>query len=151
MKRLFSAFVILTMCVLLTACGAKEAKSADLAAVLGKFPMSGDMMSLTEEDMLDFYGISAEDMKQFAAAVNGTGIRCDEYVLIEAVDTDAAGRVKTALDNRYQEKLNQMDGYLPDEYAVIKACSVEQDGNYVTMIVAENAEKLTKLYQESFK
>ena len=151
MKKLATLLAVLALCVLLTACGAKEEKTADLTAVLAKFPTNEDMMSLTEEDMLDFYGIQAADMKQFAAAMNGTGIKCDEYALVEAVDADAAARVKIALDNRYQEKLNQMDGYLPDEYAIVKACSVEQNGNYVAMIVAENADELTKLYQESFK
>ena len=75
-----------------------------------------------------------------------TGINCDEIVMIEAVDADAAARVKTALDNRYQAKLVETENYLPDEYAIIKTCSVTVDGNYVAMIVAPNAEELVKIY-----
>ena len=72
-------------------------------------------------------------------------------VLVEAVNADAAARVKTALDNRYQAKLNETQNYLPDEYAIIKTCSVTANGNFVAMIVAPNAAELVKVYNESFK
>ena len=78
-------------------------------------------------------------------------VGCDEVVLVEAKDADAASRVKEALDKRYQAKLNETENYLPDEYAVIKTCSVVMDGNYVAMIVAPNAADLVKIYNESFK
>ena len=119
--------------------------------MLAKFSFDGEMLALDANDLLDLYGVNSADVKQFAAAVNTSGIDCDEVVLVEAVNADAAARVKTALDNRYQAKLNETENYLPDEYAVIKTCSVTMDGNYVAMIVAPNAEELTKIYRESFK
>ena len=64
---------------------------------------------------------------------------------------EASARVKTALDNRYQAKLNETATYLPAENAIIKTCSVTVNDNYVAMIVAPNAADLVKLYNESFK
>lgn len=122
-----------------------------LEAILASFELSEEMMALGEEDLSDIYGIEAEDMVQFAAAVNSTGIKADEIVLVEAVDADAAARVQEALDNRYQAKLNELENYLPEEYAVVKACSVAVEGNYVSMIVAPNADDLVKLYSEGIQ
>ena len=130
-----------------TAETAAEAGST-LEDVLASFELGEEMMTLTEEDLSDIYGIEAEDMVQFAAAVNSTGIKADEIVLVEAVDDAAATRVKEALDNRFQSKLNELDGYLPEEYAVTQACSVEMEGCFVSMIVAPNAADLVKLYNE---
>ena len=152
MKKLLSLLLLAVMILTLSACGGggkQSAKSADLKAVLAKFTFDGEMLEMDE--MLDVYGIQAADMKQFAAAVNTSGIDCDEVVLVEAKDADAASRVKEALDKRYQAKLNETENYLPDEYAVIKTCSVVMDGNYVAMIVAPNAADLVKIYNESFK
>ena len=165
MKKLFAlAAVALTLCGLLTACGSKTETANDvdltgfynaLAEQYGwgddMMDLDGEMLEMDENDMLDVYGIQAADMKQFAAAVNTSGIDCDEVVLVEAKDADAASRVKEALDKRYQAKLNETENYLPDEYAVIKTCSVVMDGNYVAMIVAPNAADLVKIYNESFK
>ena len=152
MKKLLSVLLIAALIFTLTACGKKEtAKTANLPEVLAKFSFDGEMLTLDENDLMDLYGINSADVKQYAAAVNTSGIDCDEVVLAEAVDADAAARIKTALDNHYQAKLNETESYLPDEYAIIKTCSVTTDGNYVAMIVAPNAEELTKIYSESFK
>ena len=152
MKKLISILLLVVLVCTLCACGKKETvKNANLAEVMAKFTFDGEMLSLEATDLLDLYGIDSADIKQHAAAVNTSGIDCDEVVLVEAKDADAAKRVKTALDNRYQAKLNETQNYLPDEYAVIKTCSVSVSGNYVAMIVAPNAADLVKIYNESFK
>ena len=153
MKKFLSVLLVSVLLLTLSACGGSKqsSKSADLTAVLASFSFDGEMLDLDETDMLDIYGIQAADIKQFAAATSTTGIDCDEVVLVEATDADAAKRVKEALDTRYQTKLNETENYLPDEYAIIKTCSVTMDGNYVAMIVAPNAADLVKIYNESFK
>lgn len=148
MKKIIAVvlmMVIAAMC--LTACGSKPApaKEADLNAVMASFNLGEDMMSLDADDLLDAYGIKSVDVKQFAA-MTSTGLECDEIVLIEAVDADAAGRIKTALETRYQAKVDQTVNYQPDQYAIIKECSVTTNGNYVAMIVSANASDLTKTY-----
>lgn len=153
MKKILSIVLLIALVFTLSACGGKKDKavSANLPEVLAKFGFGEDMMTLSEGDMLDLYFIDAKDMKQFAGAISMTGIDCEEVVLVEAVDADAANRVKAQLDQRYQTKLNETENYLPDEYAIIKTCSVSVKGNYVAMIVAENAADLVKIYEESFK
>ncbi|MGN0803172.1 MAG: DUF4358 domain-containing protein [Candidatus Faecivicinus sp.] len=153
MKKLCSILLLAAMLLTLTACGGKETKAVNvnLTDVMTKFSLGEEMMTLTADDLRDMYGIDAADVKQFAAAINSTGIKCDEIILIEAAGSDAAARVKTALDNRYQAKLNETENYLPDEYAIIKTCSVTANGNFVAMIVAANAADLTKTYTDSLQ
>ena len=156
MKKLISLALIAMLVLCLAACGGKKESAAPAAEVklgdvFAQFALGEEMMTLSQDDLLDMYGIAAADVKQFAGAVNTTGIKCDEIVLVEAVDSAAAGRVKEALDNRYQQKLNEMDGYLPDEYAIVKECSVTASGNFVAMIVGQNAQELTKIYEAALK
>ena len=155
MKKWMCAALAALLVLSLSACGGRKADApaaeVKLADVLASFGLGDEMLSLTEEDMSDIYGIEAADMKQFAAAVNDSGIKADEIVLVEAVDGDAAKRVKEALDNRYQAKLNELENYLPEEYAVAKACGVSMTGSFVSMIVAPNAADLVKLYGASVK
>ena len=82
--------------------------------------------------------------------MDSSGIKCEEVVLIEAVDSDAAKTVKEQLDKRMEAKLAQNKDYLPEQYAIIQKCSVEQDGNYVSMIVGAEHEKLTEIYHNAF-
>ncbi len=152
-KWICAALLAVTVLTAIACAGLAETSDAPatLEAVLDEFALGEEMMPLDEEDLSDIYGIETEDMAQFAAAVNSTGIKADEIVLVEAVDADAAARVKEALDSRFQSKLNELENYLPEEYAVTSACSVEMEGNYVSMIVAPNAAELAKLYHERIR
>ena len=42
-------------------------------------------------------------------------------------------------------KLNEMENYIPEQYAIIKECSVTVNGNFVAMIVGPNAAKLHEM------
>ena len=124
------------------------AQGGGLEAVMASFELGEEMMPLDGTDLEDVYGIDPADVAQFAAAINDTGIKADEIVLVEAVDADAAARVQAILEGRLQDKLNELENYLPGEYAVAKACAVEAEGCFVAMIVAPNAGELTDLYRQ---
>lgn len=157
MKRILAILaLILSLALCLTACGGNKSQqsgTADLQAILSEFKLGEEMMPLTLDDLNDIYfmGIEPDDAKQCAAAIHSSGINCDEIIMIEAANADAAGRIKEILDQRYQTKLNETDNYLPEENAIIKTCSVTQNGNYVAMIVAPNAAELTKIYNKYVK
>ncbi|HEX3038250.1 MAG TPA: DUF4358 domain-containing protein [Oscillospiraceae bacterium] len=110
-----------------------------------------DTIDLTKDDLNSNYGIKSEDVKQFAAIADTTGIKADELVMIEGKNADSAKRIKAALDSRYQEKINANISYLPEQYAIIKKCSVRQNGNYVSMLVSPDAEKIVKIYNGYMK
>ena len=150
MKKFLSILVLAAL--VLALCGARlEDGSVDLEAVLAEFNLGEEMLVLDAYDIADLYFIDYEDLKQVAAAVHTSGINCDEIIMIEAVDADAAAYIKDIMDARYESKLNETENYLPDEYAIIKQCSVIADGNYVAMIVAPNAADLVAIYNASFE
>ena len=82
------------------------------------------------------YGIDSADVKQSFAYVDSTGIKGDEIVFFEGKDAAAAKRIKEKLDERYKQKEVEMKDYLPEEYAVLKKCNVNQNGNYVSMLLS---------------
>lgn len=152
-KKILSVVVAAALAACLFGCGQKE---ADLHGILTEMNSEGSfdaeaMQEISADDLTAFYGIETADVKQFAAEINGTGIKADEIVLIEAADADAADRVKEKLEARYESKKSETEKYLPDEYAVILKCSVDVIGNYVTMIVAPDADGLTGIFEDAVK
>ena len=156
MKKVLALVMTLVLAISLAACSQDSGsanQSADLPKVLETMKSEvgfSDVIDIDEAGLKSNYGIEAEDVKQFAALADASGIKCEEVVLIEAKDADAAGRVKAKLEKRMESKLAQNKDYLPEQYAIIKKCKVEQKGNYVSMIVGAEHEKLTQIYQEAF-
>ena len=155
MKKIVSLLTVLVCLLSLAACsGGGGAKSADLAKVMEEIekqvPMS-DMMEITKDDLKSVLGVEPDDVKQFAAKIKSTGTEYDQILLFEGNDTDAANNIKTALDTWYEYEKSQTVSYLPEQYAIIEKCSVKQDGNYVSLIVSSEADKINSIYEESFQ
>ena len=153
MKRMM-CIMLAVVALLMSACSqpAKEVNIPEMMDQLAKaYGLEEGMLVLTEEDLLELYGIESADVKQFAARLRLESIQADEIILIEAADSKAAERVKEMLDNRYQSKLNETRDYLPDEFAKIEKCKVVQSGNFVSMIVCAEAEKAAADFEKALK
>ena len=155
MKRILCLlFAVLSVAVFASCSTGSTPANVDLNAVMKDMKSQvafTDTIDLTKDDLNSNYGIKSEDVKQFAALADTTGIKADELVMIEGKNADAAKRIKAALDTRYQEKINANISYLPEQYAIIKKCSVRQNGNYVSMLVSPDAEKIVKIYDGYIK
>ena len=154
MKKLFSLLLAVLMVCSFSACGGGETNQADLNKVMEEMKSkitNKEMMDLSADDLSTGYGIKPEDVKQFAAYMDSTGIKGDEIVLVEGKDADSAKKIKGKLDARYKQKETEMKDYLPEEYAMLKKCTVNQKGNYVSMIISPQYEELNKIYNSAIK
>ena len=152
-KKLLCLCMTLLVMLGVTACSSSQ-KTADLPKVMEDMKAileNKDMMDLDESDLMSYYGIEASQVKQFAVYIDSTGIKGDEIILIESIDADAAKSIKEKIDARYQEKENTMKTYQPEEYAVLKKSKVEQNGNYISLIVSPQGDDLKEIYNKAFQ
>jgi len=162
MKKIICLIMVSMLLFSLCACGGNTDTTTttknvqlDLAQIMTEIEsavtLPENMDDITNSDLLlQYYGIEADDVKSFAVKINGTGIKCDEVVMIEAVDADALGRIKTCLENRLDDVKNQMNNYLPDEYRIAAACSVRTVGNYATLFISPDANTMTDIFNSKF-
>lgn len=153
MKKLISLFSALFLLLLCVSCSQNSSGTADfktqdaMDAMLAQAPIE-DSLVLGESDMLDFYGISPEEMEQFSAVMCADGITAKEIVLVKATSDDNAQKVETSLKNRLQNRANEADGYNPEQFAIIQKCEVKRDGRYIRMIISPEATQLTEIYNQ---
>lgn len=148
--------VVLMLCALvLCSCAQQPAKEVNLGDVMNemmKYTLVQDgMLELTQDDLLELYGIQSADVKQFAAQMCLNSLQADEIILVEAVDAQAAKRVQECLEARYQTKLNETRNYQPEEFAKIEKCKVTVNGNLVSLIVVSDASGAMAVYEKAVK
>ena len=153
MKRLVFLALAAAMVLGLASCGGNKGSSGsdfqvqDAMDAMLERAGGDDMMPLGEGDMLDFYGIRAEDMDQFSAAINFTGISAKEIVLVKAAGEDAARRVQGQLEKRVANRMTEFENYLPDQFDIVANHSkVGRDGVYVSLIISDELEDLSRIY-----
>ena len=150
-KRILAFVCALALIAALCACGAKEAKPlADIFSDIKAQVTFADNIEFNDVSKLDrYYGISADQVSEFAGCVSNSGTDQEEVILIKAADDAAAEMIQGILEEKYQAKLNENKNYNPEQAAMIEQCSVERSGLYVSMIISPNAAAITKIYQEA--
>ncbi len=161
MKKVISlVLVALVAMAIFAGCGGNggttaTGKDVNLSAVLDQINTDN---SLSLEKVTDaktvkrYYTVEEADMKQFAVEMDKSDPNAPvEIVLIEAKDADAAGRIETALNTRLNSVLSTYTSYTPEKVDMVKACKVTKDGNFVSLIIADNAAAMVQTYQNALK
>ena len=148
MKKTLIVLLVAVM-VLCCACGTTAKPLTEVYDDIKAQVTFENVNELNDISMMErYYGITEDMAAEYAGCINASGVEQEEVVLVKAVDESAAAEIKEKLDNRYQSKLNQNKDYNPEQAKMIEDCSVEKDCLYVSMIVSENADTITKIYRE---
>ena len=160
MKKTVAIVVCLMLALLACGCSnnssnaslsSDEGLKAIMQSIKDQITLSDDMMTVSDSSkLLDYYGIESSTVKDFQVMMNSSGVEQDEIVMIEAIDEDSANIIAEKLNARLEDKKNQMKNYLPDQYAMLQKCSVEQKGLYVYMFLSDDAKTMQNIFNSYF-
>ncbi len=157
-KKLMALAVALIIAIAVCGCGENTSSMADgasLEAVMNsikeQITMSDDMMTVSDPSkLLDYYGIDSSKVDDFQVMMNSSGVEQDEIVMIKAIDDAAAQEISEKLGARLEDKKSQMKNYIPEQYAMLEKCSVQQKGLYVYMFLSEDAKTMESIFNSYF-
>lgn len=110
-----------------------------------------DMQPLSESDISSMYGIDLNDVVSFAGEIDSTGLRTDEFLIIQAKDSDSADRILTKMKARQTQRMNEAKNYNPEGYATVQKSPVAKTGNYVYLFFSEDADTMLNILNENIE
>ena len=84
-----------------------NASPEDIAAKIKESVTLTDMQPLSESDISSMYGIDLNDVTAFAGEIDSTGLRTDEFLIIEAKNNESADRILTKMKARQTQRMNE--------------------------------------------
>lgn len=153
-KRLFP---LLALCLLLAACAPEPAGPAelDLDYIAGALTDSGYFPEPLEAQdpelvpgLLSLYEDRIEAGPEDVAQARFTmclGIVADQFLLLEGADSEAAGRLETALAVYAEDQRSAYEFYAPEQAARMDDPIVERQGNFLLFAVGSDREELEAL------
>ena len=157
MKKRILILSLLAALLLLPACGKKAetaAPKADLSALytqLTALPDAPEMVPVSEKRMANYYGIDPAVCPQAILSICGDGLRADEIWLVEAADSEAAGKLVTLAENRVKQLSEETENYRPEQNAVVKAAKIVQNGSCMGLFISPQADKMAELFNAAFQ
>ena len=151
MKRIIALVIAAIMSVsVLAGCGGGSDLNKVMSDINSTYSLNLKTLE-SKDDLSKYYSIKPESVKQFAAEIDSNNNAPVEIIMVEATDANAATEIEKALAARYNSIVSQYASYTPETLDMVKNCKVTKDGNYVSLIVADNAAEILQKYQDSIK
>lgn len=152
MKKAITIAASLVLCLMFFAgCGAKEANLNEVMdKINSEYQLSLQAFS-SVDDLNKYYSINPSDVKQFAAEIDSNNDKPVVIIMVEAVDSSAAENVEKALTNYYNSIISTYSSYSAENLEMVKSCKVTKDGNFVSLIVASDAQGMLDIYNSFIK
>ena len=95
-------------------------------------------MTVPEDFIANYFGIDVSAAEDYLFVMSEMATSAETIVIVKAGGAD-----KQALADSLQTVINQkaaeMENYLPDQYDIVSRSTVHQTGDYVWMVISENA------------
>ncbi len=155
MKKIISLLIAVILVMSLAACGSGDSnvKTVDLSQIktdmLTQLAIA-DAGDISADDLLDLYGIAAEDVKTCACYVTMGGVFPEEVVMVEATSSDALKRIEEKMNTRIESVKVQAQNYDAENYAIAQKSQVQKQGNYIAMFLSPNYDALVRIFNSNF-
>ncbi len=126
-----------------------ESNEADSAEIFnacidsGEF---GEMVDFDSDYMLIYFGIDTRDLVNFAAGEALDAASSDALIILKAQD-DKIDDVRERLELYFDRKVEELKNYNAEEYAKAEKCEVVVNGNYVYLVICENADTVEEIIE----
>lgn len=158
--------VILSAVMLLTGCGAKTAPSAEtqVSEVQEKAQeiktVNEIYQEITEQVSLEspacmkddfisnYYGIDVSTLEEYVFSMSEDATQAETVVLMKAKDGADTGEIVSALETVVDEKKNEMENYLPEQFEIVEKSEVKTRDRYVWLVISQQADAITDIIEK---
>ncbi|SEA59069.1 protein of unknown function [Oribacterium sp. KHPX15] len=110
--------------------------SAIYSQVTGLLP---GMINVDANYIANYYGIDASQLEGYVFAMAEDVTHADTVAILKAKDASSVAALAGQLSAVQQQKAQELQDYMPDQYQIVAASSVKTAGNYVYLVMSPNA------------
>ena len=158
--------VILSAVMLLTGCGTKTAPSAEtqVSEVQEKAQETKTVNEIYQEitervslqspvcmkdDFIsNYYGIDVSTLEEYVFSMSEDATQAETVVLMKAKDGADTGEIVSALETVVDEKKNEMENYLPEQFEIVEKSEVKTRDRYVWLVISQQADAITDIIEK---
>ena len=152
-KIILSITAVLMILFMLASCGNSAAEAVSIKEVYQKITesvaMPEETVELIADDLVDYYGIEAENVVEFAAVQDACGYK-DEIVIIKAADDTSAKEIADLLNEHIEYQKESMKNYDPAQYEILGSSEVITNGVYVAMFISAQQSTMAEIFNGFF-
>lgn len=111
----------------------------------------GETIQVSENNILNRYGIDSADLDDYIFEEPATGENVDTLIIAKCKTEDTVSQVKDALEAQLENAKATTENYSPEQYALYNKSIIATNKNYVYWIVSESPEEIADIINSSIE
>lgn len=156
MKKILAVtFSVLFILFAFAGCGSdSDSSNVELSKILADINDNGGLSSMktitNTTDLQKQFDVDPEGVAEFIAEVSDSGDFPTTVVVIKANDEEALSAINDKLGTYLNDKLSNAQSYNQDQVSTIKECTVQENGLYSMLVIAENHSDIEDIISKYF-
>lgn len=126
----------------------KTAKSVkDIYGEISQTVALNSPMLVPDDFILNYYGIDVSTLDEYVFSMSEAAISAETVVILKARDGGDTAGLSASLQTVIDQKRSEMENYLPDQFQIVDKSSVQVQGNYVYLVISEQADAISRIIQ----
>lgn len=104
---------------------------------------------LPADFILNTYGLDIETLEDYYISISEAAISAETIALARVPAGGDTAAVEDAYKVLVEEKSMEMENYLPDQYEIVKKATIKTKGDWVYLVISENASDIIGIIEEN--
>lgn len=156
-KSILLTFLSIFILTILSGCSNSKKASDKNPAVkdIGKeIEQAIKMDDMSSSDINRFkklYKVDTDAIQELYFYAPTSNLKASQIAIIKVKDSSKANEIKDKIAEYLDEQSSSFKSYLPDEYFLLQHKVLKVKNNYILLDVSKDAEKVEKIFNDSFK
>lgn len=108
-------------------------------------------MEFDDEFLMNYYGIDAGLLEEYVFSMSEDATSAETIVVMKVKSLEDMDNLSSLMQVVVDEKRNEMENYLPEQFAIVDKAEVEVKDNYIWLVISENEDTIEKIIEDGLK
>ncbi len=108
-------------------------------------------MEFDDEFLMNYYGIDASLLEEYVFSMSEDAASAETIVIMKVKSSSDVDNLSESLQVVVDEKRNEMENYLPEQFAIVDKAEVEVKDKYIWLVISENEDTIKKMIEDGLK
>lgn len=108
-------------------------------------------MELSAEEVNTVYNVDVDKLEDYTIRIPLMNTKAHQIAILKVKDSKDVTEIEDLLKQRAETVQKQFERYLADQYEIAKNYKIVTKGNYVIMVISDQADELLNIYEGFFE
>lgn len=102
---------------------------------------------MDDDFISNYYGIDAAKLEEYVFSMSEDAAQAETVIIIKARSADDLAALTDSLQTVVEEKKNEMENYIPEQFAIVEKSKVQTKDTYIWLVISENADAIEDIIE----